>query len=202
MVHQYCAVSRLFQSSFSPALSLWHLRLFFVLLLCISVTATALSTVRLLNARLLSQQPFLYFSSLVCCIVGLIQCRTKQLQTKICHAQTAKRLRQATLCASVAITLSTLAALPTPTSADAVGSKADITRIDVWLLLALTLCVQVCISSGRARHLVCGVIALSHSGMVIVTRFTSASVSATTGECLLCWNSTEVRFWREVQFLI
>ncbi|KAM7533911.1 hypothetical protein Aperf_G00000106942 [Anoplocephala perfoliata] len=190
MVHQYCAVSRLFHSSFSPALSLWHLRLFFVLLLCISMIATALSTVRLLNARLLSQQPFLFLSSLICCVVGLIQCRSKHLQAGVCRAHTAKRLRQATLCASIAITLSTLAALPTPTSANAIGSNAEITRIDMWLLLALTLCVQVCISGGRARHLVCGVIALSHSGM-IASNLVAFTITSLIGWHFSCQNTLE-----------
>ncbi|KAM3181755.1 hypothetical protein ACTXT7_013754 [Hymenolepis weldensis] len=196
MARRSCAVSRLFQSAFSPALSLWQLRLFFILLLCISIISTALSTARLLNARFLSQQPFLYLSSLVSCIVGLLQCRDKYLETELCPSHIKKRLRQATLCASIAITLFTLAALPTPTLTNIVGH--GISRIDISLLLALTLCVQVCIPSGRSRHLVCGVIALAHSVMVIVTRFTSERISSTNTDCFLCWNSNEVRFWREI----
>nr|CDS30790.2 adenylate cyclase [Hymenolepis microstoma] len=196
MAHRSCVVSHLFQSAFSPVLSLWQLRLFFILLLFITIISTALSTARLLNARILSQQPFLYFSSLVSCIVGFLQCRSKNLEIELCHAHTTKRLRQATLCASIAITLFTLAALPTPSLANRVGP--DLTRIDMWLLLALTLCVQVCILSGRARHLVCGVIALAHSIMVIVTRFTSERISSADSDCIFCWNSNEVRFWREI----
>lgn len=197
MASRLCVLSKLFQSKFSPNLSLWHLRLFFMLLLCISIISTTLSIYRHIYARILSQQPFLYFSSLVCCTVGLVQCRSKMLKEKICHALITKRLRQATLCASIAITLSTLAALPTP-STNRVQSM--VTRIDLWLLIALTLCVQVCIPSGRTRHFVCGVIALAHSVMAIVTRFTSEMIPRDSNDCLLCWNSSEVRFWREVIF--
>ncbi|VDN95996.1 unnamed protein product [Rodentolepis nana] len=195
MAHRSCAVSQLFQSAFSPVLSLRQLRLFFIILLFLSILSTALSTVHLLNALALSQKPFLYFSSFVSCMVGFIQCRRKHLEIELCRAHTAKRLRQATLCASIAITLFTLAALPTPSLANTLES--DLTRIDMWLLLALTLCVQVCIPSGRARHLVCGIIALAHTIMVIVTRFTSERISSANSDCLVCWNSKEVRFWRE-----
>lgn len=205
MIRRTCAISRLFNSTFSPPLSLWHLRLFFTILLCISFTATALSATRLLTARLLSQQPFLHLGALICCAVGLIRCRGNHLQNVFCTSHTSKRLRQATLWASVAITLSTLASLPTPTSVVAATSKSDVAHLDIWLLLALTLCVQVFLPGGRARHLVCAVIALAHAVIVIVTRFTSSNVAILNGsgvvgggECFLCWNSFDVRFWCKV----
>ncbi|KAL5105698.1 Ca 2 calmodulin-responsive adenylate cyclase [Taenia crassiceps] len=205
MIRRTCAISRLFSSTFSPPLSLWHLRLFFAILLCISFTATALSAARLLTARFLSQQPFLHLGALICSAVGLIRCRGNHLQNVFCTSHTSKRLRQATLCASVAITLSTLASLPTPISATATASSSDVAHLDLWLLLALTLCVQVFLPGGRARHLVCTIIALAHAVIVIVTRFTSSNAAILNGiggiggsECFLCWNSFDMRFWRKV----
>ncbi|VDM31778.1 unnamed protein product [Hydatigera taeniaeformis] len=198
MIRRTCAISRLFNSTFAPPLSVWHLRLFFAILLCISFIATALSTARLLTARILSQQPFLHLGALICCAVGLIRCRGNHLRNVFCASHTSNRLRQATLCASVAITLSTLASLPAPTSAAAAMLNSDIAYLDVWLLLALTLCVQVFLPGGRARHLVCAVIALAHAVIVIVMRFTSNNATIPNGgECFLCWNSYDIRFWRK-----
>ena len=200
MVHRSCALARFYYSTFSPPLSLWQLRLVFFLLLCLSVISTSLSVERLLIARLLSQQPFLHFSALICSAFGLIQCRGNQLQATLCLSHTTKRLRRATLCAAIAITLSTLASLPTPTSAAITAPKSALTHLDLWHLLALTLCIQICLPTGRIRHLICGVITLAHAMMVIVTRFTSLKVDVPSGAsgCFFCWNSTDVRFWREV----
>lgn len=201
MIRRTCAISRLFNSTFSPPLSLWHLRLFFAILFSISFTATALTTARLLTARFLSQQPFLHLGTLICCTVGLIRCRGNHLQKVFCTSHISKRLRQATLCASVAITLSALASLPTPTSVTATTSDSDVAHLDIWLLLALTLCVQVFLPICRVRHLVCVVIALVHAVIVVFRRVTASNaaiLSGGGGECFLCWNSCDVRFWRKV----